>query len=405
MDLLSVSYLGLAIAAVVLLPLVHGPARWWLFLAINGAFVVSYLKPAWEHAAPALALALFLLAGYAFAATAQRGRRWAVSSGVVVLTAGFIYLRRYDLLTFILPDSWLAEGLTFAGLSFLFFKMLHVLIDAGSGTLGELRLATYLNYCLNFTTFLLGPIQRYPHFREQWEGREKSIEPTFEAHLDAVNRVLRGLVKKFVFAEFFGRFILHDGLDVAALPPGELLARSYMFYLFLYCDFSGYCDVMIGTGALMGVRPPENFRLPFLARNVSDYWLRVHRSLTLWLTDYVFNPTFAAALRSRWLRQRNFPALAFALLVTMFVSGLWHGTTLSFLCFGLLHGIYLIATRGYEQVMIAWLGRKRFRAFSANLVVHGVAVFLTFNATSLAYVFFVLDLEKATTFFARFVRG
>jgi len=150
---------------------------------------------------------------------------------------------------------------------------------------------------------------------------------------------------------------------------------------------------MIGTGSLMGVRPPENFRFPFLSRNVSEYWLRVHRSLTTWLTDYVFNPAYAAFLRSRWLGGRAFLALAAALLLTMTVSGLWHGTTLAFLAFGLVHGLFLVVQRGYEAAMKSALGPARFRAWTAHPVVHTAAVFLTWNVTSVAYVFFVLDLD------------
>ncbi len=218
-----------------------------------------------------------------------------------------------------------------------------------------------------------------------------------------MNRVLLGLVKKFVLAEFLGRISMHTGMDLDSMSGGEILFRLYVFYLYLYCDFSGYCDVVIGVGSMMGVRPPENFNLPFLSRNVSEYWLRVHRSLTLWLTDYVFTPCYAATLRNRFFRGRTLLALALSLMITMFVSGLWHGTTVSFLCFGLVHGVLLVVHRVYERYMTKAMGRQRFALWSKHPLVCIVAVILTYNVTSLAYVFFVLDVHQVVQVISRLV--
>jgi D-alanyl-lipoteichoic acid acyltransferase DltB (MBOAT superfamily) len=175
----------------------------------------------------------------------------------------------------------------------------------------------------------------------------------------------------------------------------SLLVNIYAFYLFLYLEFSGYCDLVIGIGSLMGIRPPENFDFPFLARNVSAYWLRVHRSLTLWLTDYVFTPSYRLTLRSRWIGSHGFVALAVSLMLTMLVAGVWHGMTPHFVVFGLVHGAALVVVRGYELIMNNWLGRARFRRFTSYPLVGAAAVALTYNFTSLAYTFFVLDLHEA----------
>ena len=131
---------------------------------------------------------------------------------------------------------------------------------------------------------------------------------------------------------------------------------------------------MIGIGSLMGIRPPENFDFPFLARNVSEYWLRVHRSLTQWLTDYIFTPSYKFALEARVLARHGFVALAASLMVTMVVAGLWHGTTANFLVFGLIHGAALVVMRGYEWTMTGWLGRARFRGLRESPVMTVAAV-------------------------------
>jgi alginate O-acetyltransferase complex protein AlgI len=277
----------------------------------------------------------------------------------------------------------------------------HVIVDSAGRTIGELRFTVYLNYCLNFTAWLLGPIQRYQSFESQWSRREEPLAPTFEAHLDALNRVLRGLVKKYVIAEMLAAWALMPGQDVTSRGLGEVVLGVYIFYFFLYFDFSGYCDVVIGIGRLMGIRPPENFYVPFLSPNIAQFWLRVHRSLTLWLTDYVFNPSFAALLRSRRFASGSIVAAGMAIMLTMFVSGLWHGTTANFLLFGLVHGVYLVVFRVFEHGLRRRLGRKRLLALRKRRLWLAISTLLTFNVTALAYLFFVLDAASLWTLTSR----
>jgi D-alanyl-lipoteichoic acid acyltransferase DltB (MBOAT superfamily) len=368
----------------------RGRLRTAVFLALNFVFVWSY------RGAAAMPVGLaFCLAGYA-AARIVSGRRPAYLVGsLAVLTASFIYLRGYTIGGSAAPDQPAAAGIiAIAGLSFLFFKMIHVVVDAASGSISGLTLGRYLNYCLNFTTVLMGPIQRYQDFSAQWTG-ETAPAPGFELYVDAANRVLRGFVKAFVLAPVLAPYVLRPGLPIERMGGGELLLSVYAFYVFLYLDFSGYCDIVIGIGTLMGVRPPENFQFPFLARDVSAYWLRVHRSLTTWLTDYVFTPFYRFALSARGIGSSAFVALAASLLVTMIVAGVWHGTTLNFLVFGLVHGIALVVVRGYEHVMVKRMGRSAFRQFAERPVVTAAAIFLTYNFTSMAYMLFVLDVGES----------
>ena len=385
MSLLSVPFLLLAALAILWLRGTRGRLREAGFLVLSAVFAASYLGPVGS-----LSTALFCLAGFGAARLVERHPR-RLAPAVAVLTLTFLVMRAYDFLVPVLPRS-LAEGLlATAGLSFLFFKILHVVIDASAGTLGPLRAGRYACYCLNFTTFLLGPIQRYQDFSDQWDGRKAAIGPGFDSHLDAFNRMLRGFVKKFVVAEFLARYALLPGAGLGDLGPLEALQGTYLFYLFLYFDFSGYCDIVIGIGSLMGIRPPENFDLPFFSGNIAAFWLRVHRSLTTWLTEYVFNPLYARALRSASLGRHKPLAASCALLGTMLVSGLWHGTTFNFVLFGLVHGIYLSVYRSFELAMIGRIGRKGLRQRRRQLWWRAAAWLVTFHASASAYLFFVLD--------------
>ena len=238
-----------AVLAVVLLTTLSGTWRQLAFSALNLVFVGGLLL----SPVGTVSTLCFTVAGYGLARLAARDRPQGVFVGVVALTVAFVYLRRYDFLAWVLPGELLTDALATVGLSFLFFKIVHVVVDARSGTLGRLDFLTYLNYCLNFTTFMMGPIQRYQDYSTQWhEGAAKTRAADFEAQLHHLLRVLFGLVKAYVLAPY---------LQQRALPPDPqlldysilgLVTQTYAFWAYLYLNFSGYCDVAIGVGSLFG---------------------------------------------------------------------------------------------------------------------------------------------------------
>ena len=388
MKLLSFEFIALAAALIVWVRFVRGPLRMAGFLGGSAVYAGSFLTPiGWAITGG------FIVGGFALARIVQKRPRY-TAPGVAALVAAFAYLRGYDLVLAILPEgSWMPQ-LAAAGLSYLLFKVIHVVVDAAGGRLARLEFVSFLAYCFNFTTFLLGPIQRYQSFVDQWDGREEPLAPDLASHLDATNRVLRGFLKKWVLAEYVSRWALLPGESIAGMGFGEILVGAWVFYLYLYFDFSGYCDVVIGIGRLMGVAPPENFWLPFLSPNVAQYWLRVHRSLTEWLTDYVFHPLYTTLLRSPRMRDHRLASRNIAIASTMLVAGIWHGTTLSFVLFGLVHAFYQVVYRTTEHVLTKRLGVQGLRALRVNRGWIVLSTVMTFVATASAYVFFVLTPEQ-----------
>ncbi|MGH7665046.1 MAG: MBOAT family O-acyltransferase [Gemmatimonadaceae bacterium] len=396
-SLLSPGFLGIALVAIVLLPMLRGSPREIAFLMLNllfiGALVLGPLG--------ALSTLLFTLLGYALVLLAARARLGGLIAGIIVLVALFIFMRRYEFLEWFLPTEWLPRVLSTIGLSFLFFRVVHTMIDAHGGTLGRVRMLAYVNYCLSFTTFLMGPIQRYQDYREQWNGERLAIPMEWEAHLDAVLRILVGLAKVLVLGVFFETHALRADTVIHDLTVAGLIVQVYSFWLFLYLNFSGYCDVVIGIGSLLGVRPPENFDKPFLARNISDFWQRQHRSLTLWLSDYVFTPLYKALLTSPRTARHKLLAANLSLMATMLVSGLWHGTTFSFLLFGLVHGLWFVIYRSWDELLTSRLTRRGVQKLRAHPLAYAGGVLLTFNATAFSFVFFRLSSEQAMQAFSQ----
>lgn len=386
-SLMSVEFFTLCVGAAVLSAALRGAVRQIAFLSVNLFFLWKLLLG--PHGT--LSTIAFCALGYVLTRLILWRPRFSFLGALSVYGLLFFYMRRYDFLTWVVPESMLTQALSTVGLSFLFFKVVHVMIEAHSGTLGPLQASTYLNYCLNFTTFMMGPLQRYQDFYGQWHGTKEAIPHRFEAHLDAILRILLGLVKIYILAEWFHGRALRPNTDLVELSLLGLFVKVYAFYFFLYLNFSGYCDVVIGVGSLLGVKPPENFNMPFLAQNISDFWLRQHRSLTLWLTDYVFSPLYKWSLSNRGLGSYRLLAANGALLITMLVSGLWHGTTLSFLLFGIAHGVYLVVYRTWDAFLTRRFGAQRVRAWRAKWPVRAVGIALTFNAAAFAFIFFVLD--------------
>lgn len=396
LSLVSPQFLILSFAAAVLLAVLSGGMRQAAFLAANIVFAWFLLGPTGT-----LSTIAFCLLGFLLTQLTTWRPRWGFVGGLGVYVLLFIYMRNYNFLQWVLPHKFLTRTLATVGLSFLFFKVVHVMIEARSGTLGRLEFPTYLNYCLNFNTFMMGPIQRYQDFYRQFRGDERAIPLELDSHIDALLRILLGLVKVYVVAEFLAQFALAEGPGLFRQPPSVLLFRIYAFYFFLYFNFSGYCDVVIGIGSMLGIRPPENFDKPFIARNISEFWQRFHQSLTNWLTNYVFSPVYKWALTQRWFASRPLLAMNAALVLTMVISGLWHGTSLSFLLFGLTHGCYFVIFRTWDTLLIRRLGKQRVRAWRGRWPVQLIGMLLTFNAVAFSLVFFRLDARTALHLFAR----
>ncbi len=386
-SLLSTQFLLLAISAIILLTLSRGGLRQVIFLTINILFIWFLVL----GGKGSLTTVLFSLLGYVLVKIHLKWESLKLIYTLPVFIGLFFYMKNYEILHLILPESFLTNVLSTIGLSFLLFKIIHVLVDAKGGVIRKLDIITYLNYCFNFTTFLMGPIQRYQDYYDQWNGDKQAIEMTFEAHLDAVLRILLGLVKAYLLAQWFYVIALKSNTNILDLDPGDFLIQIYGFFFYLYLNFSGYTDVVIGTGSLFGVRPPENFNKPFLAQNISDFWLRQHRSLSLWLTDYVFSPAYKNALNSKILSRHPLLAGNSAFMLTMLVSGIWHGTSIGFLIFGIVHGIYLIIYHTWTHILENHFGRKKTRQIRNSWFIKIPAILLTFNATSFAFLFFQLD--------------
>lgn len=261
------------------------------------------------------------------------------------------------------------------GISFYTFQSLSYVIDVyRKKTSPESHFGYYALYVSFWPQLVAGPIERSWHLLPQLR----------QHHLFEVERVtsglrlmLAGLFKKVVIADQVAIFVNRAYNNANDQPGAVLMLATLFFAVQIYCDFSGYTDVARGAARVMGYDLMENFRTPYLATSIHDFWRRWHISLSTWFRDYVYIPLGGNKLGIlRWNMN---------LFITFFISGLWHGANWTFVVWGVLHGCYLIVenfcTQATQKLSI------QVSKGSEKMIVAG-RILLTFFFVCLAWVFF-----------------
>ena len=219
------------------------------------------------------------------------------------------------------------------GLSYLTFELLHVLIERRRGRLGPITASELLAFAFFAPARIAGPIKRLPEFVAAVSSAAPSASNVYAGLL----RILAGLAKKLLLADVLALTVAESAYAQSARHAWVIvLAFAFQVYL----DFSAYSDLAIGFARTLGIALPENFRWPYLARNLRDFWDRWHISLSHWMRDYLFLPLGGALFRTR-LRSRPAAIATLCYLATFAVIGAWHGLSAGYLVWGLYHGALL----------------------------------------------------------------
>lgn len=247
-----------------------------------------------------------------------------------------------------------------AGISYMTFKAVQILIEISDGIITEVKPDEYMYLMLFFPAFLSGPIDRSRRF-------EADIRRTIprDEYLEMVGsgilKILLGMVYKLVIASVFYMMVKNNGME-DSLRSKMLYLYTYGFYLFF--DFAGYSLMAVGTGYLLGVRVPDNFNKPFLSRDIQEFWNRWHMTLSFWLRDYVFSRITMDLMRSGRFKDKLTVA-SIALMLNMFIMGCWHGLTAPYILYGLYHGALLVTFEIIRKKSSFYKKHKKDRWFSA----------------------------------------
>lgn len=289
----------------------------------------------------------------------------------------FILLSLAPLVIYKIAGLFALSILGFMGISYMTFKALQVIIEIEDGLIRECDCFDLIYFLIFFPTVLSGPIDRSRRFASDLA----SARPR-EEYLELVGaglfKICQGLVYKFVLAQAVFQAITYLGMEGGLLSNVVYL---YSYGLYLFFDFAGYSLMAIGTGYILGVVTPENFREPFLSVDIRDFWDRWHITLSHWFRDFVFSRFMMASIRGRWFKSKLTGA-SLGFMINMLLMGLWHGLTASYVLYGLYHGLLLALTEIYQKKSKFYKKHKKDRWYlvaswfvTFNLVMFGFFIF------------------------------
>jgi len=262
------------------------------------------------------------------------------------------------------------------GISFYTFQTLSYAIDVYRGQKEpETHLGIFALYVAFFPQLVAGPIERSTQLLPQFYQPQQF---DYRRVSDGLKLMMWGFFKKVVIADRLAIYV-----DQVYSNPGDyqglpLIIATYFFAFQIYCDFSGYSDIAIGGAQVMGYRLMDNFKQPYFAKSIAEFWRRWHISLSTWFRDYLYIPLGGNRVAT-WRWHVN-------LLAVFLISGLWHGANWTFVVWGALHGFYILFslwTAPLRAKITATLGLSQFPTLTRSLQIFG-----TFHLVTFSWIFF-----------------
>ena len=271
------------------------------------------------------------------------------------------------------------------------FRSSHLVMQVRNGVVSPPGFGKYLGFCFFVPTMLVGPISPYSEYARAFAGPPVGI-----AISRAGLRLLVGAIKYQFLGILCNQLGYGDLLRDDHLHPWiDLPVAMVFYYLYLYLNFSGFCDIAIGAAGLMGIPVAENFNNPLAARNIKDFWNRWHITLSFWMRDVVFSPLSKYLVGSFGPSRANH-AIALTIFAVFLLVGVWHGVGWNYFIYGLIHALGVVTNHYYTIGLKKWLGRDGFKAYNENRWIHAAAVVLTFAYCAASLMFFANTLPQIT---------
>jgi D-alanyl-lipoteichoic acid acyltransferase DltB (MBOAT superfamily) len=287
----------------------------------------------------------------------------------------------------------------FLGISYLTFRLCHLVQEVRNGVAEMPTVSEYLSYAFFVPTLSIGPINPYSKYIASFK------DPLRESGLvqRSLLRILVGLTKYLFLSTLLAQYT-YGGLLLDGHPHLKIdfLIALFSYTLYLYCNFSGFCDMVIGVSGLLGIDVIENFNVPFTARNLQEFWANWHISLSTWLRDMMFTPMVKILVRRFGPKSAN-NAIAFSICVVFIVIGMWHGVGLNFALFGLSQGVGLAVVHYYTIYLKKKLGKQGFLAYRDNPYIRAAGVVATFIYFSLSLFLFANSWDNMQKIFKALV--
>lgn len=260
------------------------------------------------------------------------------------------------------------------GLSFYTFQTISYTVDVYRGKIKPTKkIIEFLSFVSFFPQLVAGPIERASKLLPQFFKARQFNALNFN---NGLRQILWGVFKKIVIADNLAiavNLYFNNPQDYQSL---ELFFALILFYFQIYCDFSGYVDIAIGTAKLFGFNLSANFNLPHFSKSIPEFWRKWNITLSTWFRDYIYVPMLKGS-------KKSFLQISFGLLFTFILIGFWHGANWTFIVFGAINGIYMIIYRYIPKI-----NKRQLEKYNVTILYSFVSICISFCLTVLAIVFF-----------------
>lgn len=276
-------------------------------------------------------------------------------------------------------ESKLIEFVGFLGISYVTFKSVQLIMEIRDGSIKEIKLGKLIQFISFFPTISSGPIDRYKRFVKD-DKKVPSGAEYRELVVKAIHMIMLGFLYKYIIAYLIQTYAVNP-LQLNLHGFTHMWLYMYAYSLYLFFDFAGYSLFAIAVSYLYGIKTPPNFKQPFKAKNIKDFWNRWHMTLSFWFRDCIYMRSLFYMSRKKLLKSQ-FAMSNVAFFLNFFIMGVWHGLEVYYIVYGLYHAALFIGYGYYER----W--RKKHPPRWQNGFTTAISIIITFHFVTFGFLIF-----------------
>ncbi len=278
-----------------------------------------------------------------------------------------------------------AFDISWIGYSYFAFRLIQMLVERERINKTGISLRDFVTFLIFFPAFTAGPIDRYDHFfTEINQHNEKESNSDL---IEGMTRIFIGLFQKFILADSLAMISMNSYTARMIINPAWQWISIYAYAFRIFFDFSGYTGIAIGIARIAGINLPENFKAPYLSRNITLFWNNWHITLTQWFRTYYFNPV-TRFLRLNYKNVSPAVIILFTQITTMVLIGLWHGISWNFVIWGFWNGLGLFIHNRWSEKIKPKLSFLYSKPYKLPFTI--TSVLLTFHYITIGWVWFAM---------------
>ncbi|MGG5254394.1 D-alanyl-lipoteichoic acid biosynthesis protein DltB [Neobacillus sp. SM06] len=279
------------------------------------------------------------------------------------------------------PYMGVTNWIGFLGISYLTFRGTQLIIETRDGLIKkQIPVISLLYFIMFFPTISSGPIDRFRRFDKDLHADLTKDQYKLLLY-QGINKIFKGFLYKFIIGYSINHYFIANLGNISSSNFQNEWLYMYAYSLYLFFDFAGYTAFATGVSYMMGIKSPENFNMPFISRNMKDFWNRWNLTLSFWFRDYVYMRFMFLMTKKKWIKNRNVVSnIGYVLLFLL--MGVWHGLAIQYIIYGMYHAIVMVLYNSFENF------NKKHKWWPQNKWIHVVSVIITFHVITFGFYIF-----------------